>query len=384
MLRLVAVVFTIQAGFHGFTGALPVALAGAGLSTTDIGLVVGSASLSMIVAAPVGGALLDRLGSYRMLTFGGMTYVAGALVLATTPLAADTPLWPLLLARSLQGIGFAVVIPSALTLVPRVVEDVRRGFWLTFTLLSQNMTLAIMPAISLVVLRATSLSGVAAMIAVLAVVGMLLVRVLPRPMGSVSHSRHPAARRRLGLAYRAQWTAPLGVALLGVAYWGLLLAHLPPRAEAAGANAALYFIGYGVAVIATRLPSGWLADRYPARLLVLGGLAISLIAIALLVPPPSDGLLTVSGALSGTASGLLMSPLLLELSNRSSSEDRGSAFAMFAVATGSSNALGSIVGGSIIDAFGFSAALAAGSVSIGLAGVVALADGSFKRRSSPI
>ena len=378
MLRLLVVVFLIQSGFHGFTGALPVALAEGGLSNNEIGLVVGAASLVLIIAAPIAGILLDRAGSFRMMALGGGAYIVGALILAASPVSSQAPLWPWLVARSLQGIGFAVVIPSALTLVPRVVPDTRRGFWLTFTLLSQNLTLAIMPAISLAILRATSLAGVALVIAAMAAAGTLLIRILPRPTDGHAAPTHPDARRRLGLAYRASWTSPLVVSLLAVSYWGLVLAHLPPRAELAGTSSGVYFIGYGVSVIVTRLPSGWLSDRYPARRLVLVGLAISLVSIALLVPEPTTPLLAVSGALSGTASGFVMSPLLLELSRRSSRADRGSAFAMFAVATGAANALGSIGGAPIIEAAGFTTALGAGMAAVGLAGVVTVADSSFR------
>ncbi len=379
MLRLMAVVFAVQAGFHGFTGALPVALAEGGLRGTEIGLVVGFSSVMLIVAAPIAGVMLDRAGSLRMLTLGGVSYLAGALILALTPVSRETPLWPLLAARSLQGVGFAVVIPAALTLVPGIVPDVRRGFWLTFTLLSQNLTVAIMPALSLAILRASSLAGVALVIAAIAAVGTLLVRTLPGPTDRKATSTQPVASRHLGLAYRPSWTAPLVVSLLGVAYWGLVIAHMPPRAEVAGTDSGIFFLGYGASVIVTRLPAGWLSDRYPARLLVLAGLATSLVSIGLLIPTPTTWLLAASGALSGTASGFVMSPLLLELSRRSSSADRGSAFAMFAVATGGANAIGSIGAAPIIETFGFTAALAAAMAAVVLAGVVTVTDGSFRR-----
>jgi MFS family permease len=377
------VVFTIQSGFHGFTGALPVALAESGVDSTGIGIVVGSSSLCLIVAAPIAGILLDRVGSIRMLLLGGACYIAGAIILAVSPVSAEAPIWPWLVARGLQGIGFAVVVPSALTLVPLVVPDLRRGFWLTFTLLSQNLTVALMPAISLAVLRASSLAGVAVMVAAMAAIGTLLVRTLPRPGDGAGGATHPTAARRFGLAYRASWTAPLAVALLGVCYWGLVLAHLPPRAEAAGTGAELFFLGYGASVIATRLPAGWLSDRCPARPLVLAGLLTSVVSMMLLMAVPTVELLVAAGALSGTAAGLLMSPLLLELSRRSSNADRGSAFAMFAVATGAANAIGSIGGAPIIEALGFSAALVAGMVAVVVAGLVVVASPSFSRTGRP-
>ena len=51
------------------------------------------------------------------------------------------------------------------------------------------------------------------------------------------------------------------------------MAFLPQRAEAAGANIGLFFVADGIAIMLTRVPSGWLADRVRPIYLVLVGLA---------------------------------------------------------------------------------------------------------------
>ncbi len=77
MLRLAFALFAVQAGFHGFTAALPVALARAGVPDPQIGLVVGTAAIVQIPAAFLAGIVVDRVGGVRAFTWAGLAYLMG-------------------------------------------------------------------------------------------------------------------------------------------------------------------------------------------------------------------------------------------------------------------------------------------------------------------
>ena len=62
VLRLALALFALQAGFHGFTASLPVALSRAGVPDPQIGLIVGVAALVQVPAAFLAGVIVDRLG----------------------------------------------------------------------------------------------------------------------------------------------------------------------------------------------------------------------------------------------------------------------------------------------------------------------------------
>lgn len=81
MFRLAFSLFALQAGFHGFTAALPISLAEAGVPDAQIGLIVGTASLVQLPAAFVAGVILDRVGGLRVFTFGGIAYLIGCGIL---------------------------------------------------------------------------------------------------------------------------------------------------------------------------------------------------------------------------------------------------------------------------------------------------------------
>src|SRR5262249_52757049 len=136
------------------------------------------------------------------------------------------------------------------------------------------------------------------------------------------------AKRRFGFAFRTQWIAPLLVMTLWVLHWGVLSAYLPQRADAAGTSIGVLFVADGLFVLLARIPAGWLADRVRPILLVVTGLVMTIGAVVLLLQPPTNLTLFVTGVLTGIGSALVVQPLMLALTNRSNDADRGSAFAL--------------------------------------------------------
>jgi MFS family permease len=379
LVRLSVALFLMQAGFHGYTAALPLALDAAGVGEGTIGLIVGLASLVQIPAAFVGGALVDRFGGLRLLAVGGVAYLlASAILLVPGVTAGGSPL-PFLAARALQGIGIAASLPAAMSLVPRLVAAGRQGIGLSFVGSAHNLTLVVLPPITIVVLRATSLDGVALVVMGCVAAGMLLAFRLPlRPAATdPGAAPHPPATRRYGFSFRRTWTVPLAIIVCYVAHWGAVTAFLPVRAEAAGADIGLFFAADGVAILAMRIPSGWLADRISSRTLVVVGASLTAAGLALLMLPLSTPMLMLAGVLGGAGGAVVMTPVLVELSRRSSDADRGSAFALFSAALAAAMTLGSIGGAPVMAVYGFTVLLGLGLALIAISIGLALADRSL-------
>src|SRR4029078_11116954 len=98
--------------------------------------------------------------------------------------------------------------PLGLRLVPRLVAAGRRGFGLAFVGSAHNLTLVVIPPLSLAVLALTSLHGVAVMAVAFVLLGLTIVHIVPfrfQPTGE-SGAEHggptEVARRRLGFAFR--------------------------------------------------------------------------------------------------------------------------------------------------------------------------------------
>lgn len=387
VLRLALALFALQAGFHGFTASLPVALSRAGVPDPHIGLIVGVAALVQVPAAFLAGVIVDRLGGLRMLTIGGLSYLVGCGILMLPGVEPGGPAGPFIVARIFQGIGIAGTLPAALSLVPHLTEPARRGFALAFMGSAHNLTLVAIPPLSLAVLAATSLHGVALVMTTSVLIGLALVWIRPfrfrSGTGAGGHDERPMpeARRRLGFAFRRTWAPIIAIVVLFIVHWGVIVAYLPQRAEAAGADIGLFFAADGVAILLSRVPSGWLADRMRPALLMLAGLAATAVAILLVALPPTTPLLVAAGLLSGAGGGLVMTPMLVELSRRSADADRGSAFSLFSAALAAALVIGSIGGAPVVAVFGFEVTMLLSLV--GVAGAAAITVSDAALRSDP-
>jgi MFS family permease len=375
VLRLSLVVFLIQSGFHGFTVSIPLALSAAGRPDAEIGAIVGVAPLIQIPAALLGGALIDRFGGFKLVAVGGVAYLASSAILLLPGVDPATSSVQFVAARVLQGFGFGVVMPAVLSIAPRLVAIERRGLALASVSASHNLTLVLLPPISILALDAAGLDGVSLLVTAFVVAALTVAFARPFATRSMDeHAPFKSARRFLGMAFRRSWLAPLTIILLWVLHWGVIVAYLPQRAELHGADIGLFFAADGLLVLAMRVPAGWMADRVPASWQILAGLALTAVGVALVLPPPTTPLLIISGALTGAGAALIAVPVTLTLTRRSNEEDRGSAFALFSVFFSAAIAIGSIGAAPLIDSIGYEALLAATLVAVGLAALITILD----------
>ncbi|WP_067449704.1 MFS transporter [Actinomadura macra] len=369
----------LQGGFYGFVVSMPVVLSRSGVPDSTIGIVVGVAAMVQIPAAIVGGALVDRFGPIRLLAAGALAYVAGTCLLIP-PLDGSRTLVPFVIARIAQGIGFGLIAPAYFAALLEVSAASRRGIALALAASAQTLSLTIMPPLSLLVLGShEQLTGVSMTVLALVLAGsaMVLGRLRgvrawtgPAPAGRVA--------RRFGIALRRSWVPSLAIILLYLVHWGSITAYLPQRAEQAGIDAGVFFVADGLAVLASRVPSGWLADRFSTRWLVMSGLVATAIALCLLTLWVTVPGLVIAGILTGGGSGLVVTPLYVDLSHLSDGGDRGSAFALASAALAGALVIGSVGAAPVVAVAGFNGALLTTLVALGLAAAVAMTSTSGK------
>jgi EmrB/QacA subfamily drug resistance transporter len=106
--------------------ALPVALPaiqdGLGATAVDTQWVVAAYTLFLAAFVLVGGSLGDRLGRKRIFSVG-----IGLFALASAACGLSRSPEMLILARSLQGVGAALLVPSSLAIIGASFEEERRG-----------------------------------------------------------------------------------------------------------------------------------------------------------------------------------------------------------------------------------------------------------------
>jgi MFS family permease len=270
---------------------------------------------------------------------------AGCYVAAAALYLTSGSLVIIALARILQGIGIALVLPAVFSVVPLVASPGFRGTAIGLVGAFNNVALAIGPPLGLLLLArgAGALFGAALSTGALSIVLSLLLRV-----GA------PALDPGRLLKYRAAWTPLYAITFLSVVYWGVVTGFLPIEVPASQVpNVGWFFAADAVAVMAARIPTGYLADRFGSRWLLVAGALVTGAGISLLVIAPSFTSLLVSGLATGAGAALLLPPILLELTKRSDETNRGTAMALYNTSFAAAVGAGSLGGAVVVAHYGF-------------------------------
>jgi EmrB/QacA subfamily drug resistance transporter len=168
--------------------ALPVALpaiqSGLGATAVDAQWVVAAYTLFLAALVLVGGSLGDRLGRRRMFSVGVVLF---ALASAWCGLSQSPE--HLIVARALQGVGAALLVPNSLAIIGASFEEERRGKAIgTWTSLT-SVTLILGPVLGGYFAENLSWRGVFFINVPLAMVVLAITR------SHVPESRDPGARR---------------------------------------------------------------------------------------------------------------------------------------------------------------------------------------------
>ena len=273
---------------------LPVYLQQAGNSAAQIGLVAGIMRVSMLVARPIAGRLLDRLGRRPVIIGGGLVTIVAILSIFLFPKVG----LPFLLLRVVQGVATALVDSGLGTVVADLAPPILRTR--VFALYTVWLTLpgGIMPAVGEAIARHAGffpIFGVAA----LTLAGALLVfRRLPETM--------PATPEQIATTWslgRAGAPVLVGGMIVGFVF-GVSSVFVPvaPIAEAPGRIGAFFF-AYFVGLFGMRLANGvgvaWLA-RPP---ILIPAYAFMAIGLTILPLGSSALLLVVAGLACGMGHG---------------------------------------------------------------------------------
>jgi MFS family permease len=343
-----------QGSFYLTAAALPLYLRHLGVATAHIGSEVGVASFVGVLGTLAIGPFIDRWGSQRLLLAGMLCYTAAALGMLWLPSEGAVTA-----CRGLQGLGLALVIPSALTMAPRLVP-LRQGTALGVVGALNSVALAIYPAVGLALY---AWGGAPALFLPAAACALVGATVVGAAVGRMVPPGAPSAAIPRGFGYDGRWTALLLANMLNVAYFGGIVAYLPlVLARVGGPNAGIFFSADALGVLLLRIPTGALVDRYGPRPAEVVGTLVTLAGIGALFLPPSVPALVAAGAGTGIGAGLFISAVLVALARRSGDHNRGTAMALSSASFNVGIFVGSAVSGLLIGPGGFGAVLLFGAV----------------------
>lgn len=302
---LIASAFVIAIGFGLVSPVLP-----AYARSFDVGVAAASVVVSVfaffrLLFAPVGGALVTRLGERPV-------YVTGLLLVAASSLATAfaQSYAQLLVFRGLGGIGSTMFTISAMALLVRLAPPTMRGrvssSYASSFLIGGTLGPVLGGALATFGLRLPFIVYAAALVVAALVVAVQLSGTRLRPVDAATQGPPMQLREALGdAAYRASLASGFAN---GWCNFGVRVAVLPQFAVAVHDETWVAGVALALAALGTALTlqvAGRVADSVGRRPLVIVGLVVTAIGLGLIGLSGDLVLLLVLSALSGVGSGLV-------------------------------------------------------------------------------
>jgi NNP family nitrate/nitrite transporter-like MFS transporter len=324
------------------------------------GLVWGAASLGIVVAAPVGGALVDRYGPRRV---AGLAMLAGAVICAARAFCHDP--WSLLVTMLLFGMHVGLVAPAIPKALAGHVAPGRLGRANGLALLAYTLGTAVTMLVARTVLVPLFGGWRPVMVAaggLMAVTGVLfLLLVRDRTVAA----RHAALRQILGLARDGQLLRGAFIYFLLFGGYLALLGLLPRALGETGlrpAHVGLAVAGWLAGAGVANYLGPWLSDRLGRRrpFIIIGALVAAAGYGGFALFGVGGGALGLALLLVAAVGGGCFAPLLLALPL----EQPSVGLARAGAALGLLNLVGqvggfllSVVAGALVQGAGLAAAL---------------------------
>lgn len=341
---------TVFAVFYALVAALPLyVVSELGGSATQAGLVITVMVFAQVLVRLFAEPILGILGRKRGLVLAVLLFA-----LNVFPYAWADGLGWLYVIRFFHGFWFGIITTATGAIAANVVPAERRGEGIGYFAMATNVAVVIGPFVSLVLLQRISFGSLFTILGFAgfaAVVAVLRVRV-PQEQPAV---RVGEKGRRIEdfIEPRAiPVSAVMGLATL--AYAGIT-AFVPVYAGQLGLSrtAAFFFLVYAAAMLVTRPYFGRRYDSRGPSSVVVPGLILfgaGFVALGLINGPV---LLMVAAVLIGLGFGAVH-PSMQTMAVQSTTRDRsGHAPATFFTFFDSGIAVGSLVLGIVVDAFGF-------------------------------
>ncbi|MBI5304399.1 MAG: MFS transporter [Chloroflexi bacterium] len=248
-----------------------------GASIEMIGVIVGAYSAVNLLGNLGTGYWIDRIGRKTPMVVG--LFIVAA-ILGLYPLARDPN--QLLALRVAHGFGAALVSPASLALIDDRARPGQRGKAMAFYGASIGLTTLLAPPLSGMLRDRLGYASVFVMLAALIFVSALLtlffVSEARQPRDHARFQWRVLMNRRLSVSYTSAFALLFAL--------GLLIVFLPLMASGVGLSSAqtgMLFASFAVAaILMMALPVGRISDRVGRQAPIILGLALIVVALALM------------------------------------------------------------------------------------------------------
>lgn len=336
--------FTFSSVFSILIPTIPIYLSRMGAKEAEIGVLVGSLSVSSLVLRPLVGRALLKIPERRFMIVGALFYALSSIAYLFAP-----PFWPLLAVRVFQGIGLAFFSTASFTLVANITPESHRGQIISYFYLSINFAFALAPYFGMLLVNQFNfpfnfklLFLVSTALSICCLFTTLKLKKMQTvPLANLSLHKQPFLSREA--------LPPAIIAFLVTVTWGALTAFFPLYALSHGVdNPGLFFAAFAITLILVRGLGGKLLDIYAREKIILPCLFNLVISMALLAFSRTLLMFIVVAVIWGMGTAFLYPSLVAYTLDRAGSS-RGPAMGTFTALTDLGAGMGSVIMGVILE-----------------------------------
>ncbi|ASN03732.1 MFS transporter [Virgibacillus necropolis] len=343
--------FLVFIAFYTLLTTLPIyVINNLGGSNTDAGLVVTVMLIAAIIARPFSANLLDYIGKKKGLVLSVAIFTATSFLYIWIDQFTS-----LLLLRFFHGLSFGVITTATGAIAADIIPPTRRGAGLGYFAMAMNLAVVVGPFIGLTLLQFASFQTLFIVLSIFMIAGVISSILVHVPKNGAVIDK--SAKFKFSFSDLIEIKAlPIALisSLVSLAY-ASILSFISVYSNSIGlaTTASYFFLVFAIIMLISRPYLGRAFDSHGPKFVILPCLFIFAIGLVLLSFTSTAWMLLVSAGLIGLGYGTLLPSFQSMAIQASPSSRSGHATATFFVCYDSGIAIGSVVWGVVVAAFGF-------------------------------
>ncbi|MBM4346675.1 MAG: MFS transporter [Deltaproteobacteria bacterium] len=240
---------------------IPIYLSRIGTAEAEIGILIGTSSVSSLILRPFIGRALLTTPERNLMFMGALFFIFCSIAYLFL-----SPFWPFLMIRVFQGFGFALFYTASTTFIANISPEAHRGKSLSYFFLAFNFAFALAPSFGMFLINQFNFTLLFLVCAALSLSSLFLSTRLEKraanvPEASATEDRSFLSRKALPPAILAFFTHII---------WGALTAFFPLYALEHGmSNPGLFFAAFAIMLILGRTFGGRILDIYSREKVIM-------------------------------------------------------------------------------------------------------------------
>ncbi len=322
---------------------LPIYLSRSGSTEVDIGILIGSFSVSSLILRPLVGKALLKIPEKTFMIVGAIFFAFGTVAYVFAP-----PFWPFFFVRILQGVGFAFFTTASFTLIANISPEAHRGQSLGYFILAFTLSGALAPPLAMLIINRFGFTHLFLVCLALSLCSLLLaLRLRKRQMRPFETSP-----TRDGFFLSRQVIQPSIMGFFPFFIWGALTTFFPIYAIRHGvSNPGLFFSTVAVVLILSRVLGGRILDLYSRKSIIMPSIAPYVLSMAVLAFSKTMPMFVLVAVIYGIGPAFLIPALMAYALDRGAAP--GPAMGTFNALSDLGMSLGPAIMGMVIHSAGY-------------------------------